>query len=150
VLELRDGVLLDQGKPFTGFVLEHHDDGSLKSRSSVSNGLLEGLSQGWHANGKLQVSETYVRGISHGIRTKYHESGAKLSTVEVVHGQTQGIFERWFENGRLSERVELTNGVPHGESLAFHPDGSLKARVRMNQGEVVENRFWAPGEHWPE
>lgn len=147
-LELRDGVFYLAGTPFDGFVIERHDNGQLKSRSTVSNGVLQGLSEGWHANGMPQIVETYVAGVSHGIRTKFYESGAKLSSVIVSDGQTQGVFERWFENGFLSERVQLTNGVAHGESLAFHPDGSLKARVQMNQGNVVNHQFWEPGQEW--
>jgi antitoxin component YwqK of YwqJK toxin-antitoxin module len=145
-LELREGRLFDGAESFSGLVLEHYDGGELKSRSVVSHGLLEGLSEGWHTNGVLQITEHYSNGVSHGLRTKFHLSGAKLSEATVVAGQIEGRYERWHENGRLAEQVQLTNGVPHGESRAFHPDGSLKARVRLDHGTVVEQQFWEPGE----
>jgi len=145
-LVLRDGRLFDSDLPFTGIVVEHFGDGGMKSRSAVSNGLLEGLSEGWHTNGVLQVKEHFVRGVSHGIRTKYHPNGRKLSVVNVVEGKLEGLYERWHENGALAEQIHLTNGVAHGESLAFHPDGSLKARVRLDHGAVIEQSFWEPGQ----
>ena len=145
-LEFHEGRLLHQGVPFTGFVLEEYADGQLRSRSSVSNGLIEGLSQGWYTNGVLQVAEHFVRGVSHGLRTKFYPSGEKLSVAHIIEGELQGIYERWHDNGQLAERVFLTNGVADGESLAYHADGSLKARVRLDHGKVVEQKFWNPGE----
>src|SRR5689334_3873751 len=58
-LQLVDGRLTDHGVPFTGIVLEYYGGGQLKSRSCVSNGLLEGLSEGWYTNSVLQVTEHF-------------------------------------------------------------------------------------------
>lgn len=145
-LVLREGQLFDDDTPFTGFVVERYGGGELKSRSAVSNGFLEGLSEGWHTNGVIQVREYFVRGVSHGIRTKFYPNGNKLSVAKIVSGTVEGHFERWHENGQLAEVITLSNGVAHGESLAFHPDGSLKARVQLEQGKVVTQDFWKPGE----
>jgi antitoxin component YwqK of YwqJK toxin-antitoxin module len=148
-LELREGRwrVAGQTNDFTGILLDTYEDNkTLKSRSVISNGLLEGLSQGWWSNSVLQVTEYYAQGISHGVRTKYYPNGNKLSVASIVNGKLEGIYERWHENGALAEQVHLTNGVPHGESVAFHPDGSLKARVELNQGTVVKNEFQQLGE----
>ena len=145
-LVLRDGCLLDHGTPFTGAVLECYENGQMKSRSGVSNGLLEGLSEGWFTNGELQVSEYFTKGVSNGLRTKYHENGKKLSEANVATGTIDGLYQRWHENGILAERVHLINGVPDGEAASYFPDGSLKAQVRLDHGTVVEQRFAKRGE----
>jgi antitoxin component YwqK of YwqJK toxin-antitoxin module len=103
--------------------------------------LLEGLSEGWFTNGVLQVSEHFIKGLSHGLRTKYHENGAKLSEANIVSGTIEGIYQRWHENGMLAERVYLINGIADGEAASYFPDGSLKARVRLDHGTVVEQQF---------
>ncbi len=144
-LQLVDGRLTERGVPFTGVVLEHYGDGPLKSRSGVSNGLLEGLSEGWYTNGVLQVTEQFHLGVSHGMRTKYYDNGNRLSEARIVEARLQGLYERWHQNGVLAEKIFLTNGVANGESLAFHPDGSLKARVQLDSGKVVKREFWEPG-----
>src|SRR5262245_24467715 len=62
-------------KGFTGFLLDTYEEGMLKSRSAVSNGLLHGLSRGWYTNGQQQVEEHFVAGISDGLRIKWHPNG---------------------------------------------------------------------------
>jgi len=147
-LQLRAGIWYAPGQTngFTGVLLDTYEDGTLRSRSTISNGLLDGLSQGWWSNNVLQVTEYYSQGVSHGKRTKYYLSGRKQSEAAVMNGKLEGLFERWHENGKLAEQVSLKNGQPDGESLAYHPDGSLKARVRLAQGKVLEQKFWGPGE----
>src|SRR6476660_5901276 len=52
-LLLREGRWYRQGgvQPFTGILSDYYPDGLRKSRSLVSNGFLEGLSEGWYSNG---------------------------------------------------------------------------------------------------
>ena len=145
-LQLRDGCLLNGGVLFTGAVVERYGNGQMKSRSSVSNGLLEGLSEGWHTNGLLQVSEHFTKGVSHGLRTKYYGSGRKLSEADVVYGTIEGIYQTWHENGNLAQRVCLSHGVPDGEAASYFPDGSLKARVRLDHGKVINQHFAEQGQ----
>jgi antitoxin component YwqK of YwqJK toxin-antitoxin module len=145
-LQLRDGRLLLQGVPFTGALVEYYENGKMKSRSRVSNGVLEGLSEGWHTNGVLQVSEHFTQGVSDGPRVKYHENGKKLSEANVVSGKINGSYQRWHDNGTLAERLYFIDGVATGEAASYFPDGSVKARVRLEHGKVVEQRFAKQGE----
>lgn len=141
--------LAGQTAPFNGWMLEHHPDGILRSRSSVSNGLLHGVSQGWHTNGQLQVEEHFCEGISHGLRTKWYPSGAKLSEAAIANGKLNGSFLRWHENGVPSEQIEFVNDQPEGVSLAWFPSGSPKARVLTQSGKPVDRQFWKDGERAP-
>lgn len=148
-----DLVLLDkrlhlpgQAVPFNGTVLERYPDGTLRSRSAVSNGLLHGLSQGWYTNGQLQVSEHFVAGASDGLRTKWYPSGAKLSEAQIADGRLHGRFRRWHENGTLSEDLEFADGQPEGVAHAWFPSGNLKARVVAQAGQPIEQQFWSDGE----
>jgi len=147
-LVLVDGRLRRTGEdtPFHGFMLEHHADGTLRSRSAISNGVLNGLSQGWFTNQQIQVSEHFKDGTSHGTRTKWYINGATQSVAAIVEGQFHGTFRRWHENGTLAEQVGFVHGAPDGVSLAYFPSGSLKARVLMNDGKTVEQQFWKDGE----
>jgi len=132
---------------FTGFLLDTYDDGARKSLSAVSNGLLHGLSIGWHTNGQQQVEEHFVLGVSHGLRTKWHPNGQKLSEVAIVDGQLQSTFRTWHENGVLAQEVQLKDGQPDGLSKAYFPSGYQKSQVTLRNGKVVEQQFWKDGEH---
>lgn len=147
-LVLKDGRLHRpaQSAPFTGTVVEYYAPKQLQSRSVVSNGLLHGLSEGWHTNGVRQVAEHFVNGVSEGVRVKWYPGGAKLSEAAIAGGKLNGIFRRWHENGKLSEQIELRDDQPHGESVAYYPSGCLKARVRLERGQPVATETFKDGE----
>lgn len=146
-LELRSGRLClisnTPAETFAGVMTEYYPSGGLQSRSMVSNGLLEGLSQGWYTNGQLQVSEHFRAGVSDGLRTKWYANGQRQSEATVVNGELQGGFRRWREDGVLAEEMHLQHGQPDGEVKVYHPDGSLKSRFFMRKGKVVEQNVWA-------
>jgi hypothetical protein len=146
-LVIRAGLLCGAGgaEPFTGTVTDAYDGGELKSRSVVSNGVLEGLSQGWYTNGQLQVEEHFVAGVSHGLRTKWYPNGQPLSQVMIVEGKLQGRFRRWHETGALAEDVELSDGQPHGVAWSYYPSGFVKAEAHLQTGQVLAHRYWEDG-----
>lgn len=148
-LALTDGRLCRVGQtiPFTGWLVEHYREGGPKSRSHVTDGRLEGVSEGWHTNGVLQVREHFRAGVSHGPRTKWFDSGKKLSEAGIVNGKLHGPFRRWHENGVLAEEMELKDGEPDGIARAWHPSGFVKAEVRLREGKPVEQRHWEDGLH---
>lgn len=136
----------DESIPFTGAIFELYPDGSRKSRSVLSNGLLHGISEGWYTNETLQVREHFREGVSHGLREKWYPTRSKLSEATIVSGQLHGAFRRWHENGSLAEEIFMSNGNPDGTSKAYHPDGSLKAIATFEYGKVIEQKFWQSGE----
>lgn len=148
-LVLRDGrwCRVGQATPFMGVLLETYDSGKLKARSVISNGLPEGLSEGWYTNGQMQVREHFHLGLSHGLRTKWHENGRKLSEVMIVEGKLDGTFRRWNADGTLSEEVEMKQGNPDGVSCAYYPSGFLKAEAHLKEGQVLQRKYWKDLEH---
>lgn len=147
-LHLRNGKLCYNAETnaFTGWLLEGYEGGSLKSRSAVSNGWLQGLSEGWHTNGQLQVTETFGEGVSHDVRTKRYANGNKLSEAVIVDGRLHGPFRRWHENGAPTEEVEMKDGQSDGIAKAYFPDGSLKSQTTLKSGTIIEQRIWKDGE----
>lgn len=127
-----------ESQAFTGWMLDRYPDGTLRSKSAVSNGLLQGVSEGWHTNGTIQIREFFVDGVSHGLRTKWSPEGTRISEATVEHGKIQGMFRRWHTNGSLAEEVSMKDDQPDGVAQAFHPDGTLKTRVTLRNGTVVK------------
>lgn len=148
-LELKTGRLHRIGSPtpFTGSMLERTADGLLRSCSAISNGLLHGLSEGWHTNGQIQVAEQFKEAVSHGQRTKWYADGTKLSEAMIVNGRLHGSFRRWHTNGGLAEDMELKDGQADGLSKAYFPSGFMKSRTTLQSGKVVDQKFWSDGEH---
>jgi antitoxin component YwqK of YwqJK toxin-antitoxin module len=147
-LELREGrlYLKGQSKPFFGVMLEYYPGGARRSRSQLANGVLNGISEGWHTNGQLDVQEYFKEGFSHGLRVKWYPTGVKMSEVMISEGKLNGAFRRWHENGTLAERINLKNGNADGLSEAYYPSGFMKAQVRLVAGKPVDPKFWKDGE----
>ena len=141
--------LKDSGDLYTGYLVDHYQSSktnSLKSRSLVKLGKLNGLSEGWYLGGQLQVSETFVEGNSHGVRVKWYANGQKKAEDSINHGELHGLCRKWHDNGFLSEEMTMVNGKAHGKALSWHEDGSLKAQVILDMGDVVNQKFWELGE----
>lgn len=147
-LVLKDQKLHRKGeeKPFTGVMIESYPGAKIKSRSEVLGGLLDGLSEGWNEEGRTEVRERFRNGVSQGLREKWYPSGAKMSEVMIEDGLLTGRFIRWHENGQIAEEISMAKGKPDGPSTAYYPDGSIKAKAVLKEGEVIERKFWQPGE----
>jgi antitoxin component YwqK of YwqJK toxin-antitoxin module len=116
------------------------------SRSVISNGLLNGLSEGWYTNRQLQVRENYRTNYSDGVRTKWWPNGRKLSEAMIVLGRIQGLYRRWYEDGMLAEEIPMQEGKIEGLGRAHYENGSVKAEVTCHDGKVVGQHTWKEGE----
>ena len=153
----RDALVLREGRyyrpddpvPFAGVVTACYPGGQRQYRCGVSNGLLEGLSEGWYSNGLKQVDEPFRAGVSHGVRVKWYENGRKQSEVNIVTGKLAGVFRRWYDTGALAEEVHMRNGNPDGVARSFYPSGHLKGEAHLKDGQLVDQKQWADGESRP-
>lgn len=147
-LERVEGRLHFEGEdePFTGVMVELYSDGVRKARSELEDGRLHGLSEGWFADGQLQIREHFVHGISHGRRTRYYPDGKKRSETEIRDGEIDGTFRRWRADGSLAEETEFDEGMPDGSSRAYFSSGYVRTLVTLSAGEVVERKSWDDGE----
>jgi antitoxin component YwqK of YwqJK toxin-antitoxin module len=136
-----------EAEPFTGVMIERYPSGELKARSKLARGVLEGVSEGWHTNGVLQVRELFHEGVSHGVRTKWFPDGNKLSEATIENGKITGTFRRWHVNGALAEEIQMTNNQPDGLSRIYYPSGALRAEARIEKGKVLEQHSWKDGEN---
>lgn len=132
----------EETTPYDGWVVDHYEEGALRSRALYQEGTLNGLSEGWFASGALEIRETFVDGVSQGEKTRYYENGQLRSQGTVVNGEYDGLYRQWNEEGVLTESVALTNGVPHGVSQAWHSNGKVKSVVRMEAGVALESEFY--------
>lgn len=137
-LVLREGrwMKTDETNVFTGVMLEFYPDGTVQSRSGVSNGLLEGMSEGWWTNGVLAVRESFQAGRSHGLRTKWDTEGHRIAETTIREGRIEGWHREWHTNGRMSLEVAMSEGRPHGLSRKWNPEGGLSGQWSLSNGVV--------------
>jgi antitoxin component YwqK of YwqJK toxin-antitoxin module len=147
-LLLRNGRWYWRGRTnlFTGCMLRSYPNGGWLSRSAISNGVLNGLSEAWYTNGQMQVQECFKRGISNGLRRRWYENGKELSEANIVAGKIEGVFRRWHRNGRLAEQIPMKAGTPDGLAYEFYSSGFVKAQTRVRRGAILERKTWKDGQ----
>jgi antitoxin component YwqK of YwqJK toxin-antitoxin module len=139
-LVLREGrwMKTDETNAFTGWMVDFYPDGSLQSRSAVSNGVLSGPSEGWWTNGVKAILEQFQDGRSHGVRTKWDAAGHRISETEIRTGQIHGWHREWHTNGQRALEVSMSEGRPHGLSRKWNPEGVLIGQWSLSNGVVKQ------------
>jgi hypothetical protein len=139
-LDLRDGVLSRRGatESFAGLLIEEWQPGQRRAEVAIRDGRAHGRSRGWYENGRLEVEETFVRGVSDGTRTRWFDTGAQKSSVKIRAGQMVGSFREWHPNGQLARETPLIDGVAHGEVRAWDPQGRPLGSALVDHGKLVK------------
>jgi len=140
-LVLQQGRLMktSQTNTFTGLMVEFYPDGTLQSRSAVSNGLLHGVSEGWHTNGVLAITEVFVSGKSHGTRTKWDASSNRIAETTISAGQIHGSHREWYTNGQPALEMSMVDGKAQGLARKWNPDASIAGQWVLSNGVVVQS-----------
>ena len=139
-LVLQQGRLMktSQTNAFTGLMVELYPDGTLQSRSAVSNGLLHGVSEGWHTNGVLAITEMFVEGTSHGTRTKWDAASNRIAETDIREGEIEGLHREWHTNGKPSMEVTMARGKAQGVARKWSLEGELAGQWVMSNGVVIQ------------
>jgi antitoxin component YwqK of YwqJK toxin-antitoxin module len=139
-LVLQQGRLMktSQTNAFTGLMVEFYPDGTLQSRSAVSNGLLHGVSEGWHTNGVLAITEIFVSGTSHGTRTKWDAASNRIAETDIREGEIEGLHREWHTNGKPSLEVTMARGKAQGVARKWSLEGELAGQWVMSNGVVIQ------------
>jgi antitoxin component YwqK of YwqJK toxin-antitoxin module len=149
----KDGRLYEPGKatPFEGRLYEnfptseHFPTSNRKLEIEIHAGKAHGRSVGYFKDGKLEVEEFFIQGVSHGLRTRWSPEGWKKSEERIQQGKLDGPHVEWHSNGRKALEMTLVKGKPDGIAEAWHPAGYLKSRTRFEGGEIVEREFFPDG-----
>ena len=111
-----EGILLQEGVPFTGVVTEHDSTGLLRASTTYRDGLRDGKAEGWHANGQLSFKRSYQA------------------------GRESGRYRGWWENGTPRFDYHFHDGVLHGEQREWLRDGTLYRKTRYFEGNELAAR----------
>ena len=139
-LVLQQGRLMktSQTNAFTGLMVELYPDGTLQSRSAVSNGLLHGVSEGWYTNGVLAITEVFVSGTSHGTRTKWDAASNRIAETTISAGQIHGSHREWYTNGQPALEMSMVDGKAQGLARKWNPDASMAGQWVLSNGVVIQ------------
>lgn len=152
-LTVKDGRLYASGeaKPFEGRLYEnfptaeHFPTTVRKLEIEIHDGKAHGRSVGYFKDGKHEVEEFFIQGVSHGLRTRWSPEGGKKSEERIEHGKLNGSHIEWHANGKKAMEMTLRDGQPEGLAEAWYPDGKVKSRTRFTAGKVTDREFFPDG-----
>ncbi|WP_298345326.1 hypothetical protein [uncultured Algibacter sp.] len=135
-LNLNNGILEFNKKPFTGKIVSSFIDGQLQSEVFYKDGLKEGKEKQWNIDGALVVERLYAEGIKTGIHKSWWDNGnLKFEYHFNSKGEFHGMVKEWYADGLLLMDFNYKNGKETGSQRLWKPDGSIKANYEVVNGE---------------
>lgn len=128
------GALMYEGVPFTGRLVAHHPDGSLQVATEYRDGLRDGTSQGWYANGQRSWTRSYDANREVGTHRGWWEDGGPRFVYRFEGGVLDGEALEWFPDGTMYRAFTYAAGKESGSQRMWYPDGSLRATYVVKDG----------------
>jgi antitoxin component YwqK of YwqJK toxin-antitoxin module len=148
---------------------DYYEDGTLKSKLSYHEELLEGVSvwyyasgkpqmevmykdnkmngllRRWYENGNLMEESWYKGGVQDSISHTYALDGTLASEGYYVDGKLSGPYKRWYDNGQVFQDGSYVNDNMDGSWMIFYPDGNLAATANFDMGTGVQTSYAQAG-----
>jgi antitoxin component YwqK of YwqJK toxin-antitoxin module len=101
-------------------------DGTLQAKKSYKDNKRDGLWVTYHDDGKTPLAEeTYVNGVREGLSRAYFANGKTQREVIYKNNLPDGLFTEWDESGRKVAEVEFKDGKKHGRFVMYRADGRV-------------------------
>ncbi len=119
-----------------GKYIGYHTDGSVFEECTYVHGEVHGIrSLYYEGNKKLQTAETYDNGVMDGLFEEYHINGKVALTGLYVDDAMEGVWKKYNESGQLLEEVSFTDSEENGPFKEYHINGQLAAEGGYLNGD---------------
>jgi len=118
---------------YTG-IIKCCENGKVMDFITLKDGLENGLSRGWYANGQIEYEANYKEGAEDGLYREWSEDGQLLSEGNYKDGLEDGLFREWHENGQLWYIENYKDGVEDGLYREWSEDGQLLSEGYYKDG----------------
>jgi len=92
--------LLDDQKPYTGWVKQIHKNGQIIMLGQFKDGKPDGYFISWYENGQTESLLQAKNGKRDGLMAMWYENGQKKSEGNFKDGKPEGLWMEWEENGQ--------------------------------------------------
>jgi antitoxin component YwqK of YwqJK toxin-antitoxin module len=115
-------------------ITEYHSNGKIKSETSVSGQLRQGITKNYDREGRLLSELNYVNNVREGMAKNYYPSGKLNSTLEYKNGIKEGNEIWYYESGKEFRVSPFVNGKIDGIQKLYYESGQLMAEVPYKEG----------------
>lgn len=115
-------------------LVQHHPDGSVRSKLKMVNSKLHGPALWTLPNGTKDVEGTFLNDERDGKWTFYHENGKKRLEQQYRYGKLVGASTEFFDDGTVESVYTYVDGRVHGPAKEFHYNGKPAMTIEYAYG----------------
>jgi len=110
-------------KPYTGRIIEFHDNKQIKIEMRVLNGLKNGDIKQYYRSGKIQTLSNFRNGKLFGKFISFHENGNEQIITFYNNDLRMGSFEEFYDNQKLKLCGSYFNSLKIGQFEEYFKSG---------------------------
>ena len=119
-----------------GIIEEFNADGTIKSSTSIKNGLRNGLVKHYNEHGRLISSVEYKDDKREGLYEEFFPQNGKLVLKVIFKNDIQqGPLQQFYQEGMLYRESFYINGRVNGPYTTYWPNGKKREIVYFNMGK---------------
>ena len=125
-------------QPYVGWMVDHYENGRLRSLEYLREGVPSGLFRIWHPNGIPQSEGFFRDGMEDGVWTLWFENGKKREMKIFEEGALKGPYAWWHSNGQLRAEGTYENCKKEGIWIFYDKFGKEEKCLRYSDGELID------------
>ncbi len=125
--------------PFTGVSVEFYPDGTKRNIRTWKKGLQNGPLIIWHEETcRKKEWGNYLNGLEDGITLKWFANGQIKSLGHFEKGKKNGLFITWHENGQWSSGLMYKEDQPTGLTMEKATNGKTLQELLYKDGKILK------------
>lgn len=126
------------GEVYSGLVLDHYSDSTIKEEFGLFKGRKEGRYISFHPDGHYKHLAHYRSGKLHGQKKVWSSDATHTLVAELNYhmGKGHGVQKKWYPTGELFKKLNLKMGQEEGIQQAFRKNGVLFANYEAKDGRI--------------
>ncbi len=99
-----------------------------------------GIIKTYYPNGTVESRVSFIEGVLEGSSFWYFENGNKKTEKVYLDGKLDGIIKEYYASGLLKKETHFANGILDGIEKFYYDNGSLKFVKTYNKGELLSRK----------
>jgi hypothetical protein len=128
------------------YEMKYYDNGLLKSKKSIKNGIYSGDFYTYYPDGRLESKGRWTNGEGNGYMEKYFQNGKIKQRANYKNDKLEGNAEVFHDNGAIQLRASYVGGEKVGKYHIYRDDGNLsELHLYDKTGRVYYIAKWEQG-----
>jgi hypothetical protein len=121
-------------------VEEFNPDGTIKSQTTLVNGMKNGISKTYDEQGRLKSTAEYVNDRKEGWLYNYNPLNGKITAKAFYkNDQQNGTVNLYYTNGEIYREMKYVNGRLDSVVKTYYPGNKLQAENLFSMGQASIN-----------